>query len=109
MTTCPHCGHKFVATGSVAAMVLGVIGPGDSNVSWIKSQMPKGIPDKEIYNAISYLARKKMVERQRAICEKDPDCVKRSGEPWGADRNAQRVEPNRALFTGISPLINSKS
>jgi len=65
MTTCPHCGHSFVAKDSAASLALAAIGEGDSNMDWIKSQMPIGMEDKEIYNALSYLVRKGMVERVR--------------------------------------------
>jgi hypothetical protein len=63
MTTCPNCGCKFVASDSAASLVLGAIGTGDSSVSWITSQMPEGLSKKEIYNALAYLTRKKLVSR----------------------------------------------
>jgi hypothetical protein len=44
-------------------LVLKAIGSGDSNVAYIKSQMPVEMTDKEIYNALGYLTRKKMVRR----------------------------------------------
>lgn len=63
MTTCPNCGCQFISDESAAAKVLKAVGPGDSNISWIKSQMLTDMANKEIYNALAYLTRKKMVQR----------------------------------------------
>jgi DNA-binding HxlR family transcriptional regulator len=48
---------------SCESLVLRAIGAGDSNIDYIKSQMPIKITDKEIYNALGSLTRKKMVRR----------------------------------------------
>ena len=56
---CTKCGQTISPT----RLVLKAIGSGDSNVAYIKSQMPVEMTDKEIYNALGYLTRKKMVRR----------------------------------------------
>lgn len=63
MTTCPNCGCRFVSDNSVASKVLRAVGDGNSSMPWIKSQMPSGLSNKEIYNALAYLTRKKMIQR----------------------------------------------
>lgn len=32
------------------------------------------------------------IDRQRRICEKDPDCVQRAGEPWGTRLRCRCLE-----------------
>jgi hypothetical protein len=56
---CEKCGQSISPT----RLILKAIGSGTSNVNWIKSQMPLEMSDKEIYNALGYLTRKKLVER----------------------------------------------
>jgi hypothetical protein len=63
MTTCPNCGHSFVYDGSAAGMALKAIGDGDSNIDYIRAQMPPKMRKKEIYNALGYLVRKGLAEK----------------------------------------------
>jgi hypothetical protein len=63
MTTCPSCGHTFVSDDTAAGMALKALGTGDSNMDYIRSQMPPKMRNKEIYNALGYLVRKGLAEK----------------------------------------------
>lgn len=59
MTFCAHCGQHV----PLAKRVRAAIGKDDTHIDFIKSKMPLDIEDKEIYNALGYLTRKKLIKR----------------------------------------------
>lgn len=65
LSICPHCGGSLPRKDTDASLVFAAIGDGFSGIAYIKSQLPKDMTAKNVYNALAYLVRTKRVVRVR--------------------------------------------